>query len=294
METFQLEANGLRFSALAEGEGPVVLLLHGFPDHLHSFRHQLPALASAGFRAIAPAMRGYEASSQAPGGTAAFHPMRLADDLFHWATSLGAPVHLVGHDWGGIVAYLAAAQRPELFASMTTLAVPHFSAMREPGARRLLGTQLRNSWYVLFFQLRGLADLAVERNDFAFIERLWRDWSPGFAWQEQDMEALKQTFRQPGVRLAALSYYRAMMAPWLKDTRAMNALVETSIQVRTLALTGARDGCLDTRFYDHIPSERFPAGLQIERLEGVGHFLHQEAPDRVNALLIDFLEREAA
>lgn len=291
MDEIVLEANGMAFSALACGEGPVVLCLHGFPDHLRSFRLQLPALAEAGYRAIAPALRGYEPATQPSTAVRDFHPLQVARDLIAWAQRFER-VHVVGHDWGAIVAYLAAAQRPELFRSLVTLAVPHFAAMRARGALPLLPVQLRNSWYVLFFQLRGIADRAVERNDFAFIERLWRAWSPGFRWDPAEMAALKRAFRRPGVRHSALAYYRAMLAPRLDDTRRMNALIAQPIPVPTLALTGARDGCLDTRFFEHIPRERFPTGLRIERLEGVGHFLHQEDPARVTALLSGWLDAQ--
>ena len=288
MDRITLEANGMKFSALVSGEGRPVLCLHGFPDDLHSFRHQLPALAKAGLRGIAPALRGYEPATQ-PGPEARhYHPMRIADDVFAWAESLGA-VHLVGHDWGGIVAYLAAASRPELFRSLTVLAVPHFAAMRQRRALALLPGQLRKSWYVLFFQLRGVADRVFERKDFAFIEELWRTWSPDYRADADEMERLKRTFRQPGVRNAALGYYRAMLSPRLEDSRRMSALIELPIPIPALAITGANDGCLDTRFFDHVPVSSFPAGLRTERIEGAGHFVHLEKPERVNAILLDWL-----
>jgi pimeloyl-ACP methyl ester carboxylesterase len=278
----------MTFGALAEGEGDTVLCLHGFPDNLHSFRHQLPVLAAGGHRVLALGLRGYEPATQPGLGIDHYHPVRVAEDVIEWAQTLG-PVHLIGHDWGGIVGYLAAASRPDLFRSLTTLAVPHFSAMRERSALRLLPAQIRKSWYVLFFQLRGLADWVVERNDFAFIERLWRDWSPGFAWEPEAMVSVKRTFRQPGVLLAALSYYRAMLAPRSQGAKRMDELMTRPIEVPTLAITGAQDGCLDTRLFDHVPKRLFPAGLKTERIEDAGHFLHQEDPDAVNALLLEWL-----
>jgi len=292
VETAALRANGMTFSARVAGDGPPVLCLHGFPDDLHSFRHQLPVLAAGGFRAYAPALRGYETATQPGPESVHYHPMRVAMDVIEWAKTLG-PLHLVGHDWGGIVAYLVAAQRPDLLRSLTTIAVPHFAAMRERSALSLLPAQLRKSWYALFFQLRGLSDFVVERNDYAFIERLWRDWSPGFEWEPEAMEVLKRTFRQPGVKRAALSYYRAMLNPWLDESRRMNELTNHPIEVPTLAITGATDGCLDTRLFDHIPERLFPAGLRVERIEAAGHFVHQENPERVNALLRGFLQANA-
>jgi pimeloyl-ACP methyl ester carboxylesterase len=288
MEQIELTANGLRFSALAQGEGQVALCLHGFPDNLRSFRHQLPALANAGYRAISPALRGYEPSSQPGPEIHHYHPMRVASDLIAIAESFGK-VHLIGHDWGGVVAYLAAAQRPDLFRSLSVIAIPHTSALQQRTALRYLPIQLRNSWYIFFFQLRGLSDRVVERNDFAFIEWLWRQWSPGFTPEAGEMEAVKQTLGLPGARRAALAYYRAMLSPGLEDSKAANALGTVPIPVPTLAITGAQDGCLDTRFFDHVPGEMFPTGLRTVRIEGAGHFAHQEDPKRVNALLEEFL-----
>ena len=175
------------------------------------------------------------------------------------------------------------------------IAIPHTSALQQPAARRLLPSQLRKSWYMLFFQLRGLADRFVERKDFAFIDWLWREWSPGFTPEPSVLESVKRTLAQPGVRHAALAYYRAMFAPRLEDAKAASALTTQPIPVPTLAITGARDGCLDTRFYEHVPEAIFPRGLRTERLDEAGHFAHQEDPARVNALITSWIaEHDAA
>lgn len=288
MEEIDIEANGLTFGALACGEGPVVLCLHGFPDNLRSFRHQLPMLADAGYRAIAPALRGYDTRAQPSRNIADYHPMRVAADVIAMAEQFGK-IHLIGHDWGGVVAYLVAAQRPDLLHSLSVIAIPHTSSLQQPAARRYLLAQLRKSWYMVFFQLRGLADRAVERNDFALIGWLWRDWSPGFVPEPGELESVKATLAQPGVRFSALAYYRAMFSRGLEDSRKMNDVAAQPITLPTLAITGANDGCLDTRFFDHVPEGMFPNGLQTERIDGAGHFTHQEDPKRVNALLETFL-----
>ena len=289
IDEIELAANGLTFSADACGDGPVALCLHGFPDDRRSFRHQLPALARAGRRAIAPTLRGYEPSSQPGREIAHYHPMRVASDVIAWAESFGT-VDLIGHDWGGVVSYLVAAQRPELFRTLCVIAIPHTSALQQPAARRLLPSQLRKSWYnILFFQLRGMADRFVERKDFAFIDWLWREWSPGFTPEPSVLESVKRTLAQPGVRHAALAYYRAMLSPRLEDAKAASALTTQPIPVPTLAITGARDGCLDTRFYEHVPEAIFPRGLRTERLDEAGHFAHQEDPARVNALITSWI-----
>jgi pimeloyl-ACP methyl ester carboxylesterase len=279
-----LRASGLSFSALAAGSGPVVLCLHGFPDHKGSFRFQLPALAAAGYRAVAPALRGYEPSSQPDDGD--YHVVRMAEDVVGWIDALGErSVHLVGHDWGAVIGYAAAALAPDRLRSLVTLAIPHPVRMQREGLRRL-PSQLRKSWYMFFFQLRGLADFAVEARAWAFIEKLWRDWSPGWALPDEELRAVKRTLAQPGVKRAALAYYRAAFALWSEGSKQTTRLLDAPIPVPTLALTGELDGCMDTRLHDIAMHERdFPAGLQVVRVEKAGHLLHQEKPDEVNAIL---------
>jgi pimeloyl-ACP methyl ester carboxylesterase len=285
-----LRANGLSFSALTRGSGPTVLCLHGFPDCMRSFRHQLPALASAGFRAIAPTLRGYEPSSQPRDGD--YHIVRMAEDVVAWIDDLGLErVHLVGHDWGAVIGYAVAALAPERFDSLTTLAVPHPGRMQSDGLRQL-PSQLRNSWYMFFFQLRGLSDAVVEARDWAFIEKLWRDWSPGWTAPAEELAAVKRTLAQPGVKKAALSYYRDAFSFLSSAARETRSLLNSEIPVPTRAFTGALDGCMDTRMHDiAMRKEDFPAGLEVARVQGAGHFLHQEKPDEINRQLLDWLSR---
>ncbi len=290
-DTLTLHASELKFSAFAMGTGPTVLCLHGFPDNARSFRHQLPALADAGFRAVAPTLRGYEPASQPDDGD--YHIVRMAEDVVGWIDDLGEErVHLVGHDWGAVIGYAAAALAPERLHTLTTLAIPHPGRLQQ--AVRQVPSQLRNSWYMMFFQLRGLADYVVERNDWALIERLWRDWSPGWSPPPEELAAVKQTLAQPGVKKAALGYYRAMFALRGEATRQTTRLLESKIDVPTLALTGALDGCMDTRLHDlSVHPDDFPRGVRVERVHDAGHFLHQEKPQTVNALLLEWLRSAA-
>ena len=201
-KTTTLQASGLTFSALTQGEGPVVLCLHGFPDNRRSFRLQLPALAAAGFRGVAPTLRGYEPSSQPPDGD--YHIWRMAEDVVCLIDSLDQErVHLVGHDWGAVIGYAAAALAPERLHSLTTLAIPHPGRLQQEGIRKL-PSQILNSWYMLFFQLRGIADRVVEARDWAFIEKLWRDWSPGWELPAEELAIVKQTLAQPQLLLQSV------------------------------------------------------------------------------------------
>ncbi|MDX2170699.1 MAG: alpha/beta hydrolase [Deltaproteobacteria bacterium] len=283
----EVRANGLRFATLEAGDGPLVLCLHGFPDHARSFRHQLPALAQAGFRAVAPFMRGYAPSDVPADGP--YQSAALAEDAAALLAALDdQPAALFGHDWGAVAAYGAAILAPQRVARLITAAVPHGPAL--PTAFMTNYEQQRRSWYMFFFQT-PLADLALAHDDFRFLERLWRDWSPGWSWPAEEMEALKATFRQPGVAGAALAYYRQTLNPLLQrpELAATQERVQMSpVTVPTLYLHGADDGCIGRQLADGMEAF-FPAGLEKRVVPGAGHFVHQERPDIVNPALLDFL-----
>jgi pimeloyl-ACP methyl ester carboxylesterase len=288
-----LHHGDLAFSAKTCGwkenpDGPLVLCLHGFPDNASSFRHQLPALAEAGYRAISPNMRGFEPGSQASDGD--YSLLALAGDVLAWLDELGEDrVHLVGHDWGAAIAYVAGALAPERFYSLTTMAVPPASRFSE-GVKAIPG-QLRKSWYMMFFQLPGLAEWALQRNDWALVRKLLKDWSPGYQLDEADWASLRNTFEQAGVKQAMLAYYRQNASPKALMGAGQSETPDLSrISVPTMAITGDEDGCIDTRMFDHCFFEQdFPKGYRVERIAGAGHFVHLEAPDRLNALLLDWL-----
>ena len=275
-----------RFRGLEAGTGPVVLLLHGFPDHPRTFRHQLPALAEAGFRAVAPFMRGY-----GPGGPPAdgrYDVAALGEDAVALLDALDArEACIFGHDWGAMAAYFTALAAGARLRRLATAAVPY-----GPGFMRALANdyaQQKRSWYMVFFQ-HAFADHAVAANDFAFLERLWRDWSPGYTLPTEEMAALKDTFRRPGVLAAALGYYRATMAPVFDDpaqAEAMSAGLAMPLEVPGLMIHGADDGCIGVDLVAGMDAY-FPRGLRTEIIPNAGHFVHQEQPAAVNRLLIEF------
>lgn len=289
IEHLEFESGPLRFSALAQGTGPIVLLLHGFPDNAGSYRLQMPALASSGYRAVSVHLRGYEPGSIP--SDADYSDDAIASDLVAIIDQLDAErVHLVGHDWGAIKSYAAASQFASRFKSLTTMAVPHIGRFlaNMPSYPR----QLRLSWYVFFFQLRGISDHVVKRADYRFIRMLWRTWSPGWNAPEEELTAVIETLKQPGVTRAALGYYRELLkignVPILPGARKRAAF---PVAVPTLALTGERDGCIDSDVFAALMLEEdFPAGLSVKKIAGAGHWLHQERPQEVNALLLSWLE----
>ena len=289
-EQLSFEHGALTFSAHAMGDGPVVLCLHGFPDNAGSFRHQLPALAEAGYRAISLTLRGYEPGSIPADGD--YTMETIATDILAVIDNLdNGPVHLIGHDWGAAVAYVAAAAAPEQFKSLTVMAVPHAGRFAREGLR--IPKQLRLSWYMGFFNIPWLSDWVVQRQDYAFIRKLWRDWSPGWQPEPGVLDDVIRTLSQPGVRSAALGYYRAALSIHALLVSAEEAHYE--VPVPTLALTGERDGCIDSRVFELLMKPQdFPRGLTVERVSNAGHFLHQEQPQRVNELILEWLEHRHA
>ena len=285
-EQLSFEHEALTFSAQAMGDGPIVLCLHGFPDNARSFRHQLPALAEAGYRAISLTLRGYEPGAIPADGD--YTMETIATDILAVIESLDTgPVHLIGHDWGAAVAYVATSAAPERFKSLTVMAVPHAGRFAREGLR--IPKQLRLSWYMGFFNIPWLSDWVVQRQDYAFIRKLWRDWSPGWQPEPGVLESVIQTLSQPGVRSAALGYYRAALS--IKALLVSAEEAHYPVPVPTLALSGERDGCIASEVFEQLMvAQDFPKGLTFSRIAEAGHFLHQEQPEQVNREILDWLK----
>jgi pimeloyl-ACP methyl ester carboxylesterase len=260
--------------------------LHGFPDNAGSYRHQLSALAEAGYRAISLTLRGYEPGSIPADGD--YTMETISTDILAVIDKLDTgPVHLVGHDWGAAVAYVAVAAAPERFKSLTVMAVPHAGRFARQGLR--IPKQLRLSWYMGFFNIPWLSDWVVQRQDYAFIRKLWRDWSPGWQPEPGVLDDVIQTLSQPGVRSAALGYYRAALS--IKALLVSAAEAHYSVPVPTLAMSGERDGCIASHVFEQLMVEQdFPKGLTFSRIAEAGHFLHQEQPGQVNRKIVDWLK----
>ncbi len=283
-------ANGpLRFSArcyAAEGT-PLgsVLALHGFPDGPDTFLPLIPALQSAGYQVITPVLRGYEQSSIPP------HPdyrvVALAEDVAAWldqAPLVGTPVHVLGHDWGAVCGYAAAALLGKKIASFTALAIPPLGGL--PGAIFQVPGQLLRFWYQYLAILPGLGEARYAADNFALVETLWRRWSPGLEPPRHLLEDVRSRFRQPPVLTAALRYYRAQYPIyWFREP-----LFRRAVAAPVLILNGVQDGCMDARIFpfcvERVP---FAGGVRHVPLSDCGHWLHLERPEAVLTNLLAHL-----
>jgi epoxide hydrolase 4 len=260
--------------------GPAVVLLHGFPDFWYSWRHQIPALAAAGFRAIAPDMRGYNLSSK-PAEVAAYEPRRLAADIRDLIRERGLERACVaGHDWGAAVAWVLAMAHPEVVERLAILNVPHPRRMLR--ALRRPGPQLAKSWYMFFFQLPWLPERAVRAGDWrGFRYGFEHDARPG-AFTSEDIERYREAWSQPGAATATINYYRASMRrPGAARRGALGP-----VTAPTLVIWGERDRYLSAELAE--PSRADVPGLtRVVRMPEASHWVQHDEPDRVSELLIE-------
>jgi pimeloyl-ACP methyl ester carboxylesterase len=284
---FSVAANGLEFACLSDGpeDGPLALCLHGFPDTAHTWRHLLPELAGAGYRGVAPFLRGYAPTAMPEDGHYQVGALVRDVNALHEVLGGDGDAVLVGHDWGALAAYGAVAHQPARWRRAVTLAVPPTASI---GMSLLTYAQLRCSWYMFFF-LSPLAEAALPLDDYSFIDDLWRDWSPGYdgAW---DVARVKESIGDPEHMVAAISYYRAMwnpalQVPELADEQAA-ALLPTPKP--TLYLHGREDGCMLLSSMGS-PLDFMAEGSALEVIDDAGHFLHVERPEVVNRHIMRFL-----
>ena len=275
--------NRVRLHYVEAGSGPLVVLLHGFPEFWYSWRHQLPVLAAAGYHAVAPDMRGYNRSEKPP-GVRSYRIEALTDDVVALIRHFRAQrATLVGHDWGGVVAWNVPLRAPPLVKRLIVLNAPHPAAF----ARALRGsTQLLRSWYVFAFQLPVLPELSLSACNFAVLDRLLReDPVRRNAFTEEDIRRYKRALRQPGALTAAINYYRAAVrrnpAELLRDPG--------RIEQPALLIWGEQDRALGVQLTEGL--ERWAPNIRVERIPDASHWVQNDAPARVNELILDFLRQ---
>jgi pimeloyl-ACP methyl ester carboxylesterase len=283
----QVEVGALEVGYLAAGEhGPLAICLHGFPDTAWTWRHLLPALAEAGYRAVAPFLRGYAPTSLAPDGN--YQIGAIVDDAVRMHDVLGGAgdAVLIGHDWGALATYGAAAYAPDRWRRVVAASVPPFAVL---GTAMLNYDQLRRSWYTFFFQ-SPLADVVVGANDLEFIARLWGDWSPGYDAAE-DVAHVRDAIGDPERLAAAIGYYRAMFGNAVGDPelQAQQDATGAPTPQPLLYLHGAEDGCFGVEWAEPVAGHLSVAGSRSEIVAGAGHFVQLDQPAIVNQLILDFL-----
>jgi pimeloyl-ACP methyl ester carboxylesterase len=281
-------ANGLQFGVLEAGSGPLALCLHGFPDSARTWRYLLPALAGAGFHAVAPFMRGY-APTDIPEDRC-FGLGALVADAVGLHDVLGGDdgAVLVGSDWGAEAAYGAAAFAPDRWRRVVTLGVPPLAL----DIRIFADYDQLKRFFYLFFLKTPAAESVLAAGDMAFFGRLWQDWSPGYDASE-NLRDVKQCLRGEGHLAAAIGYYRAD-EPGLRGFTADGAYAAEEQALAscgpqpTLYLHGDRDGCIAPALVQDA-GLHLAAGSRLEMVEGAGHFLHVEKPAAVNDRILAWI-----
>jgi len=285
-----VSANGIRLHVAECGAGPLVLLLHGFPEFWWSWRHQLTGLAEAGFRAVAVDLRGYGHSDKPPRG---YDLWTLAGDVAGLVRALGAErAHVVGHDWGGLVGWTVATLHPRLVASFAALDAPHPLAVRAAMVRDPRGQARATLSYVAGFQLPRLPERSLTAQGGARVESIMRWWSgPDWARTAGFAEAVghnRRAIQVPGVAHCAMEYYRWAARSQLRaEGRRFAAAMAGPLRMPVLRVQGELDPCLLVRTAK--ASARWAGDGELRVLAGVGHFPHQERPAETTALLAAFL-----
>lgn len=291
-----VSANGIRLHVAEAGEGPMVLLLHGFGEFWWAWRHQLVSLAEAGYRVVAADLRGYGDSDKPPRG---YDAWTLAGDVAGLIRALGERrAHLVGHAWGGMLAWTAASLHPRLVSSVSVLGGAHplafRAAVRRTALRGKKDSQTRAVAHLFRFQLPMAPERQLVADDAALVERLLRAWS-GPQWTETaDFSATAKAFREamlvPGVAHSALEYYRwAFRAQFRGEGRRFTSDVGTRVAAPVLQIHGEADTCvLPETARDSAPW--LGPRSRFELLTGVGHFPHLEDPARTDKALFAFLD----
>lgn len=271
-----VDTGQVRLHVVTAGEGDPVLLLHGFPSFWGTWRHQIGVLAAAGFFVIAPDMRGYNLSEK-PVGAHNYVADLLADDVVGLIRAMGHErVSLVGHDWGGAIAWATAARHPHAVQRMIVLSAPHPRIMRQ---RLFTPRQLLKCWYMLAIQLPFLPELLI-RQPSVMRKCLRGTAARRDAFSEEDVAAHVQAMHQPGAATATLNYYRANL--WRRASSG-----GSNVTPPTLVLWGARDPIFGVDLLDGM--EKVGTDVRVQIVSDAGHWPHVEQPDEVCAALLAFL-----
>jgi pimeloyl-ACP methyl ester carboxylesterase len=275
------ELDTVRLHYVEAGSGPLVVLLHGFPEFWFAWRDQIDALAAAGFRVVAPDMRGYNLSSK-PAGIASYALPLLAADVRDLIAERGGEdgALLAGHDWGGLVAWATASYHPASIRRLGILNMPHPQRMLE-GLRT--AQQLRKSWYILFFGLPWLPERLLRLRRFEALRAPLEHDARAGAFTPADIDRYVEAWSQPGALTAMLGYYRATIRARLR--RESDELAP--VTAPTLIIWGERDRHLGAELAQPHAAD-VPNLERVVRLPGASHWVAHDEPELVSRLLIEF------
>lgn len=282
-ETWQhrnIITNNIRLHYVTQGTGPLVVLLHGFPEFWYSWRYQIPFLASLGYTVVAPDLRGYNDSDKPATG---YNVSTLLRDIVGLIQGLEyEKAIIVGHDWGGALAWAFAMRYPQMTEKLIGLnAPPPWTYAREMRTWK----QMRKSWYVLFFQLPWLPEYLLGRNHAAMIARMLRGSAvQKSAFPPEVLQHYREAMRKPGALTASLNYYRTLLR---HPRRSTSGLFSATVSAPTLLVWGEQDVALDIAMTEGL--ERWVPNIQVKRIPDSGHWVQQEKPDLVNQYMQEFL-----
>ena len=282
--------NGLRMHYVEKGDGPLVVLLHGFPEMWWSWRYQIPALVEAGYRVVVPDLRGYnETEAKGP-----YDIDTLRDDVLALLDHLGAEqTILVSHDWGGGVAWHLASTHQSRCSKLVVMNCPHPVVFQK--ALFSKWSQLRKSWYMFFFQLPVVPEWLLTREHGKGVIEILRSLAVDKTnFGDRELEPMAAAVRMPGRPSGMIGWYRAVIRAGVRAGRKGPAVLSAyeKITIPTLILWAMEDRALG--YEDLVPgTDRFVPGLEVQTIPACGHFVQQEKPGEVNSRLIEFLKRTA-
>ncbi|MBA3945229.1 MAG: alpha/beta hydrolase [Herpetosiphonaceae bacterium] len=270
----RVAANGLSFQVVDRGAGPVVLLLHGWPDSSYLWRHQIPVLVDAGFRVIAPDLRGFGQSDR-PAEVEDYALRNILGDIKGMLAALGVEhMSVVGHDWGAVVSWQLAMAFPDQVERLAALSVGYPGAARHEGLM-----QWQKRWYMLWFLFPGVAEVALPRDDWALFREFLQTG-------QGDLDHYIQDLSRPDALTASLNWYRANIKP--ESIGATGPAAFTPIRCPTMGIWSSNDFALSESQMLHS-GEHVQGPWRYERIENIGHWIPVAAPDQLNSLLLDFL-----
>jgi pimeloyl-ACP methyl ester carboxylesterase len=276
----RIDTGEVRLHAVEAGEGPLVVLLHGFPEFWWSWRHQIPALAKAGFHVVAPDLRGYNLSDR-PRRVRDYHLSKLLADVAGVIRATGEKrAHVVGHDWGGGIAYSFAMAHPELLHRLAILNAPHAVTFEEALLRS--PRQMLKSWYIFFFQIPGVPERFIRAHDYENLRRSLRSGRSASVPESEIQPYVDAAKRAEGL-FGGIHYYRAMLRGVMGGSMPKPAVIDAPV----LVIWGQKDTFLGEDLA--TPKKRWVPDVRVEKLPDASHWVQVDAPDQVSALLTSFL-----